>query len=55
MGAVGSSAGSEGNLGWSQEGVSLKSLGPGASVESINLEGGSGSDSGDESEEFHFV
>ena len=55
MSAVGSSASSEGNLGWGQVGVSLEGLGPGAFVKSIDLEGGDGGDGGDEGEEFHFV
>ena len=54
MSAVGSSASSEGNLGWGQVGVSLESLSPGALVKSINLEGGDGGDGGNEGEEFHF-
>ena len=54
MSAVGSSAGSEGNLRWGQVGVSLESLSPGAVVKSIDLEGGNGGDGGDEGEEFHF-
>ena len=37
--AVGSSASSEGDLGWGQVGVSLEGLSPGALVKSINLEG----------------
>ena len=52
--AVSSSACSEGNMGWGQEGVSLEGLGPGAFVKSIDLEGRDGSDGGDEGEEFHF-
>ena len=54
MSAVSSSASSEGNLGWSQVGVSLESLSPGASVKSIDLEGRDGGDGGDKAEEFHF-
>ena len=55
VGAVGSSAGSEGNLRWGQVGVSFESLSPGAVVKSIDLEGGDGGDGGDEGEEFHFL
>ena len=52
--AVSSSACSEGNLGWGKDSVSLDSLGPGAFVKSINLEGSGGGNGGDEGEEFHF-
>ena len=54
MGAVGSSASSEGDLRWGQVGGSLESLGPGACVKAVNLEGRGGGDGGDEGEEFHF-
>ena len=56
MGAVSSSAGSEGDVGWGEDVVSWGSGGPGASIESINLHGGDGGNEGSNNKgEFHFV
>ena len=56
MGAVSSSAGSEGDVGWGEDVVSWSSLGPGAGIESINLHGGNGGNEGSNNgSEFHFL
>ena len=54
--AVGSSAGTEGDVGWGEDVISGGGLGPGAGVESVNLHGRDvGDNGGDEKGEFHFV